>query len=143
VVSAPSRSAGARTLAVAQERLTPGIAIERPCEEFKRRIKTQTVLPSADTAVMPFRILRRDNRRIDSKAEQKAMNPVRWKREHQIALLGAAVVGAATGIFAGTRQVEPSADHYWIWLGIWGAAGTVMGATGGFIRQLSRSRTSS
>jgi hypothetical protein len=140
VVSAPSRSADARTLAVAQERLTPGIAIERPREEFKRRIKTQ---PSADTAVMPFRILRRDNRRIDSKAEQNAMNPLRWKREHQIALLGAAVVGAAIGIFAGTRQIEPSADHYWIWLGIWGAAGTGMGATGGFIRQLSRSRTSS
>jgi amino acid transporter len=71
------------------------------------------------------------------------MNPLHWKREHQIALLGAAVVGAAIGIFAGTRQVVSSADHYWIWLGIWGAAGTVMGATGGFIRQLSRSRTSS
>jgi hypothetical protein len=142
VVSAPLRSAGARTLVVAQEGRTPGIAIERPCAEFKRRLKAQTVLPSADTAAMPFRILRRDNRRIDSKAEQKAMNPLHWKREHQIALLGAAVVGAAIGIFAGTRQVEPSADHYWIWLGIWGAAGTVMGATGGFIRQLSRSRTS-
>jgi hypothetical protein len=90
----------------------------------------------------PFRILRRDNRRINSKAEQKAVNPLHWKREHQIALLAAAVVGAAIGIFAGTRQVEPSADHYWIWLGIWGAAGTVMGVTGGFIRQLSRSRTS-
>jgi amino acid transporter len=70
------------------------------------------------------------------------MNPLHWKREHQIALLGAAVVGAAMGIFAGTRQVEPSADHYWIWLGLWGAAGTAMGAAGGFIRQLSRSRTS-
>jgi putative transposase len=29
-------------------------AIERLHEEFKRRIKTQTVLPSADTAVMLF-----------------------------------------------------------------------------------------
>jgi hypothetical protein len=74
------------------------------------------------------------------------MNPLHWKREHQIALLGAAVVGAAIGIFAGTRQVEPSADLYWLWLWLWlarwGAAGAVMGATGGFIRQLSRGRTS-
>ena len=29
-------------------------AIERLDEEFKRRIKTQTVLPSADTAAMLF-----------------------------------------------------------------------------------------
>ena len=29
-------------------------AIERLHEEFKRRIKTQTVLPSADTAAMLF-----------------------------------------------------------------------------------------
>jgi transposase-like protein len=29
-------------------------AIERPHEEFKRRMKTQTVLPSADTATMLF-----------------------------------------------------------------------------------------
>jgi putative transposase len=32
-------------------------AIERLHEEFKRRIKTQTVLPSAETAAMPFRAL--------------------------------------------------------------------------------------
>ena len=31
-----------------------GNAIERLHEEFKRRIKTQTVLPSADTAAMLF-----------------------------------------------------------------------------------------
>ena len=31
--------------------------IERLHEEFKRRIKTQTVLPSAETAVMLFRAL--------------------------------------------------------------------------------------
>jgi hypothetical protein len=56
VVSAPLRSAGARTLVVAQEGRTPGIAIERPYGEFKRRIKTRIVLPSADTVAMPCRL---------------------------------------------------------------------------------------
>ena len=37
---------------MAQRRTTN--AIERLYEEFKRRIKTQTVLPSADTAAMVF-----------------------------------------------------------------------------------------
>jgi putative transposase len=38
------------------------IAIERLCEEFKRRVKTQTVLPSADTAAMLFWAKRRASR---------------------------------------------------------------------------------
>ena len=79
---------------------------------------------------------------LTARSGGRKMNPLHWKREHQIALLGAAVVGAAIGIFAGSRQVEPSANHHWLWLALWGAAGSVMGATGGFIRQLSRSRTS-
>jgi hypothetical protein len=45
------------------------------------------------------------------------MNPLHWKREHQIALLGAAIVVARIGIFAGARQLEPSAT-YWLWLGL-------------------------
>ena len=51
------------------------------------------------------------------------MNPLRWKREHQIALLGVAVVGAAMRHFGGIVQIEPAADHNWIRLGIWGARG--------------------
>ena len=66
------------------------------------------------------------------------MNPLHWKREHQIALLGATIVGACIGIFAGARQLEPSANYYWLWLGLWGAGGAVTGAAGGFIRQLYR-----
>jgi hypothetical protein len=70
------------------------------------------------------------------------MNPLRWKREHQIAFLGAAVVGAGIGIFAGTRQVEPSVNHYWLSLALWGVAGAVTGAAGAFMRQLARDRSS-
>jgi hypothetical protein len=66
------------------------------------------------------------------------MNPLRWKREHQIAFLGATVVGACIGIFAGIRQVEPFANLYWLWVGLWGAGGAVLGAAGAFIRQLLR-----
>jgi putative transposase len=56
----PGGKAGERLFAFT--RLPPGQcrsvritnAIERLYEEFKRRIKTQTVLPSADTAAMFF-----------------------------------------------------------------------------------------
>jgi hypothetical protein len=58
------------------------------------------------------------------------MNPLHWKREHQIALLGAAVVGAAIGIFAGSRQIEPSANEYWLWLALCGVAGGSDGRNG-------------
>jgi hypothetical protein len=70
------------------------------------------------------------------------MNPLRWKREHQIAFFGAAVFGACIGIFAGVRRVEQSANLYWLVVGLWGAAGAAMGASGAFIRQLLRDRAS-
>ena len=41
-------------------------AIERLHEEFKRRIKTQTVLPSAETAAMLFWALLNSNTNRDS-----------------------------------------------------------------------------
>jgi hypothetical protein len=70
------------------------------------------------------------------------MNPLRWKREHQIAFFGAAAFGACIGIFVGVRQVEPSANLYWLGVGLWGAAGAAMGASGAFIRQSLRNRNS-
>jgi hypothetical protein len=70
------------------------------------------------------------------------MNPLHWKREYQIAFLGAAVFGACVGIFAGVRQIEPSASFYWFHVGLWGAIGAVMGAAGAFVRQLMRDRNS-
>jgi hypothetical protein len=66
------------------------------------------------------------------------MNPLNWKREHQIAFLGAAAIGACIGVVAGARQLEPSTSHYWVWAGLWGLAGAATAAAGAFIRQLLR-----
>jgi hypothetical protein len=55
------------------------------------------------------------------------MNPLHWKREHQIAFLGAAVFGACVGIFAGIQQVEPSANPH---LAVGGAMGHRRGIDG-------------
>jgi FtsH-binding integral membrane protein len=70
------------------------------------------------------------------------MNPVHWKREHQIAFLVAAVIGAGMGIYIGVRQVEPSTNAYWLHVGLWGVAGMMLAAAGAFIRQLIRNRNS-
>jgi hypothetical protein len=70
------------------------------------------------------------------------MNPLHWKREHQVAFLGATAVGGCIGIFAELHQVEASANFHWLQVEFWGAAGAVMGAAGAFIRQLLRDRTS-
>jgi hypothetical protein len=70
------------------------------------------------------------------------MNPLHWKRDHQIAFFVAVVLCACIGVVAGVRQLEPSVNLYWLSVGLWGAAGAVMGAVGAFIRQLMRDRTS-
>jgi hypothetical protein len=70
------------------------------------------------------------------------MNPLHWKHEHQIAFVVAVVLCACIGIFAGVRQVDPSTNLYWLWVGLWGAAGASMGALGAFIRQLLRDQIS-
>ena len=70
------------------------------------------------------------------------MNPLRWKRDYQIAFLVAVVFCAGIGIFVGVRQVDPSSDQYWLRVGLWGAAGAAMGAAGAFIRQSMRDRIS-
>jgi hypothetical protein len=62
------------------------------------------------------------------------MNPLRWKREHKIALLAAAVLGACIGIFAGVRQTGSQPDQ----VALWAIAGAAMGVVGVFLRVLLR-----
>jgi len=70
------------------------------------------------------------------------LNPVHWKREHQIAFLVAVVACAGLGAFAGTKRVDPSANLYWVWIGLWTATGAILGAVGAFISQFIRNRGS-
>ncbi len=70
------------------------------------------------------------------------MNPIYWKREHQIAFVIAVVVCACLGVFAGSQRVDPSADLYWVRVGLWGVAGAAMGTVGASIGQLIRNRRS-
>ena len=56
-------------------------AIERLHEEFKRRIKTQTVLPSADTAAMLFWAL------LASSTCARSMAGTRWQQSPSITQL--------------------------------------------------------
>ena len=55
-------------------------AIERLHEEFKRRIKTQTVLPSADTAAMLFWALLASGQPIDLAASNSVISKCRRSR---------------------------------------------------------------
>ena len=75
-------------------------------------------------------------------AQNNHMNPLHWKREHQIAFFVAVVLCACVGIFAGVRQVGNSTNLYWLWVSIWSAAWAALGAMGAFIRQLIRNRMS-
>ena len=68
------------------------------------------------------------------------MNPLNWKREYQIALFVAAIFGFCIGIYAGVRSVDPHTNLYLLQVGLWGAGGCVLGAAGGFLRQLLRDR---
>ena len=68
------------------------------------------------------------------------MNPLHWTRTHRIAFLAAATLGACIGFVVGIGRVDPSVSQnfYWLRLALWVVSGAVMGAAGGFIRQLLR-----
>jgi hypothetical protein len=69
------------------------------------------------------------------------MNPLHWRREHQIAFLVAVVFGAGVGIFIGIRQVEQSAGPGWLHFALWGVAGAMLAGAGAYIRQLIRDKS--
>jgi hypothetical protein len=68
------------------------------------------------------------------------MNPLHWKREYQVALFVAAIFGFSIGVYAGVRNVVPYTDLYLLRVCLWGVGGCVLGAAGGFLRQLLRDR---
>jgi hypothetical protein len=80
------------------------------------------------------------------------MNPLRWKREHQIALLGAAIIGAIVGFIFGIHEADPYGkifkhfgyygytwvDTYWIVVALWSLFGACMVSGAIYVFQLSR-----
>lgn len=75
------------------------------------------------------------------------MNPLWWKREHQIALAAAAALGLVIGLTWGLHHVHyrmfpdfwRSDGTYWLSVGAWGLFGGAIGAAFVYIRQLLRS----
>ena len=74
------------------------------------------------------------------------MNPLNWKREHQIAFLCAAALGCLLGLVAGFQWVRPNGHFeinylplgYWLLLMFWATLGGLIGAAVIYIRQLLR-----
>jgi hypothetical protein len=75
------------------------------------------------------------------------MNPLQWKREHQIALVCAFVLGAILGWMLGLRLTTAHFAayldrwryvRYWAAVGSWGLFGGAIGAVLVYIRQLLR-----
>ena len=71
------------------------------------------------------------------------MNPLHWKKEHQIAFLAASVFGAGMGIFIALRQPDQSNMPLWLYVILWGAGGAALAALGAYFRQIIRNRNSS
>lgn len=74
------------------------------------------------------------------------MNPANWKREHQVALGVAMLVGAALGILALYLSTQPPGGYLslWLWrrdwaeLFVWPAIGALLGGGVVYVRQLLR-----
>jgi len=76
------------------------------------------------------------------------MNPVRWKREHQIALGIAGIIGATLGVLvAYTTRLSPNSMGFFYWLDTrgwpdviwWALLGALIGGGIVYARQLLRS----
>jgi hypothetical protein len=82
------------------------------------------------------------------------MNPMKWKREHQLALVLASALGFLFGMMFGIYRVSPyghsinldpsgiCCDHlvsiYWFLVSLWGIFGVGIAAAIVYIRQLLR-----
>ncbi len=86
------------------------------------------------------------------------MNPLLWKREHQIALICAVAVGTLVGLTVGVSATPDYVSFrwgrlwcdfsyscvyllqgYWLLIGFWAALGAVVGGTPVYVWQLLRS----
>ena len=81
------------------------------------------------------------------------MNPLHWKREHLIALMISASLGAVIGLLFGIREVDPYTHYgyhafftveaqgynfYWLVVSVWAIFGASICAAVVYIRQLLR-----
>ena len=81
------------------------------------------------------------------------MNPLHWKREHQVALVGTIALGAVLGFLFGLYEVYPYGhsleyvksngalgwiDTYWLLVVARGLFGAVISGVAGYLFQLSR-----
>jgi hypothetical protein len=84
------------------------------------------------------------------------MNPLNWKREHQLALLGASLLGGILGVLLFSAVLARSyypdlfcgfgyygyacwLSGFWLRVFLWTAFGVMVGAAVVYIRQLLRS----
>ena len=72
---------------------------------------------------------------------ENTMNPLNWRREHQVALVVAAIVGIFVGLAVGYMyhhvQYATSGPWFSSWSGMrWGIFGAIIGAAVLYIRQL-------
>lgn len=83
------------------------------------------------------------------------MNPLRWKREHQLALIGSGVLGGILGVLLFTAVLARSyysdlwcgygyygyacwLSGFWLRVALWMIFGAFVGAAAVYIRQLLR-----
>jgi hypothetical protein len=72
---------------------------------------------------------------------ENIINPLTWRREHQLALIVAAIIGVIIGLAVGYMyhrvQFATSSLWFWSWSSFrWAAIGAIIGAAVIYIRQL-------
>jgi hypothetical protein len=82
----------------------------------------------------------KENSQRNAKVEN-IINPLTWRREHQLALIVAAIIGVIIGLAVGYMyhrvQFATSSLWFWSWSSFrWAAIGAIIGAAVVYIRQL-------